>query len=166
MHDLPDAGLRLPPALEQQRELLIAADERGHARSAQRRETPLDGAGTTNPERALRAVEALERVISQIVQLEEPAQQPPRVLRNRDLAWRRQRLEARGKVGRLADDRLLLRRALADQLADDNQPRGDPDPRRKRFTAGVASRATAAVTASPARTARSAASSCARGQPK
>jgi hypothetical protein len=38
-------------------------------------------------------------------------------------------LQPCGEVRRLADDRLLLRRALADQIADDNQPGGDPNPR-------------------------------------
>ncbi len=36
------------------------------------------------------------------------------------------------EVGRLADDRSLLRRALADQIADDHQPGSDPDPRVER----------------------------------
>src|SRR6202043_231765 len=39
-----------------------------------------------------------------------------------------QRREVRG----LADDRLLLRRAFADQAADHRQPGGDPDPRLER----------------------------------
>ena len=43
-----------------------------------------------------------------------------------------QRLQARGEVRRLADDRLLLRGALADQVADDDQAGGDADARRQR----------------------------------
>jgi hypothetical protein len=39
-----------------------------------------------------------------------------------------QRREVRG----LVDDRLLLRRAFADQAADHRQPGGDPDPRLER----------------------------------
>ena len=34
-----------------------------------------------------------------------------------------------GEVRRLTDDRLVLRRAFADQIADDHQPGGDPDAR-------------------------------------
>ena len=34
-----------------------------------------------------------------------------------------------GEVRCFADDRLLLRRAFADQIADDHQPGGDPDAR-------------------------------------
>ena len=40
-----------------------------------------------------------------------------------------QGLQPGGEVRRLADDRLLLRRTLADQIADDHQPGGDADPR-------------------------------------
>ena len=39
-----------------------------------------------------------------------------------------ERLQPCREIGRLADNRLFLRRALADQIADDNQPGGDPDP--------------------------------------
>jgi hypothetical protein len=38
-------------------------------------------------------------------------------------------LQPGGEVRRCADDRLLLRRAFADQLSDHNHPGGDPDPR-------------------------------------
>ena len=40
------------------------------------------------------------------------------------------------RFGRLADHRLLLRRALADQLADDYVPGRDPDPGRERRPSG------------------------------
>ena len=40
-------------------------------------------------------------------------------------------LQAGGQVGRLARDRLLARRALADKAADHDQPGGDPDARRQ-----------------------------------
>jgi hypothetical protein len=38
-------------------------------------------------------------------------------------------LQTGGEVGRFADDRLFLRRALADQIADDHQSGGDADAR-------------------------------------
>jgi hypothetical protein len=38
-------------------------------------------------------------------------------------------LKACGEVRRFADDRLLLRRAFADQIADDDQSCGDPNAR-------------------------------------
>ena len=40
-----------------------------------------------------------------------------------------QGLQTGGEVRRLADDRLLLRRSCADQIADDDQPGGDADAR-------------------------------------
>ena len=49
-----------------------------------------------------------------------------------DSAWLGKGLEPRREVGRLADHGLLLRRALADQLANHDQPGRDADPRRER----------------------------------
>src|SRR3984893_17542255 len=60
-----------------------------------------------------------------------------------------------GEVRRLTDDRLVLRRAFADQIADDHQPGGDPDARLElsRFDIQPTDRVDQAE---PARTARSA----------
>jgi hypothetical protein len=80
-----------------------------------------------------------------------------------DLPGFRQSLKARGEVGGLADDRLLLRRALADQIADDHQPGGDADADGEPLRSTGSRLVTAASISSPARTARSASSSCARG---
>ena len=71
-------------------------------------------------------------------------------------------LQARREVRRLADDAALLRVSRADQVADDDQPRsqcrhGSAAPR------ASSSALTAAISSSPARTARSASSSCACG---
>ena len=41
-------------------------------------------------------------------------------------------LQTSGEVRRFADDRLLPRRAFADQVADNHQPGGDPDTRLER----------------------------------
>jgi len=40
-------------------------------------------------------------------------------------------LQPGGEVRRFTDNRLLLSRTLADQIADDHQPGGDPDARLK-----------------------------------
>ena len=77
-----------------------------------------------------------------------------------------ERLQPGREVRGLADHRLLPRRALADQVADHDEAGRDPDPRRERLARRRGEPATAAAIASPARTARSASSSCARGQPK
>src|SRR5215471_18415405 len=44
-----------------------------------------------------------------------------------DLPGFGQSLQACGEIGGLADHRLLLRRAFADQIADDDKPGGNPD---------------------------------------
>ena len=46
-------------------------------------------------------------------------------------------MQPRRKVGRLADDRLFLRRTLADQIADDHQPGGDSDAHAQFGDSGV-----------------------------
>jgi hypothetical protein len=61
--------------------------------------------------------------------LEEIADQPARTRGDDDLVRLGQRLQTGGEVRCFPDDRLLLRRALADQIADDYQPGGDPDTR-------------------------------------
>ena len=61
--------------------------------------------------------------------LEEIADQPARARGDDDRVRLGQGLQPGGEVRRLADDRLLLRRAFADQIADDHQPGGDPDAR-------------------------------------
>ena len=67
------------------------------------------------------------------------------------------------RFGRLTDDRLLLRRALADQIADDHQPGGDSDPRLEFGGLDIEPADRVDRAQCPARTARSASSSCARG---
>ena len=48
----------------------------------------------------------------------------PRALRNNDRVGLGQSLQARREIWRLADDRLLLRSARADQIAEHNEPGG------------------------------------------
>jgi hypothetical protein len=65
----------------------------------------------------------------EIAVFEEIANQPARGRGDDDCVRFGQRLQPGGEVGRLANDRLLLRGALADQIANDHQPGGDLDPR-------------------------------------
>ena len=75
------------------------------------------------------SVEALDLDGAEIAVLEEIADQPARALGDDDRVRLGQGLQPGGEVGRLADDALLLRRAFADQIADDHQPGGDADAR-------------------------------------
>ena len=76
-----------------------------------------------------RPVDALDLDGTEIAVIEEIADQPSRRGGDHDGIRLGHGLQTRGEVRRLANDRLLLRRSLANQVADDHQPGGDPDPR-------------------------------------
>ena len=94
--------------------------------------------------------------------------------RSRRVAWpittvpgSRQRLEPRREVRASRRPPPPPRRALADQIAHHDDARRDADPRLEaHFRMSVERGRPPAVRSSPARTARSASSSCAFGQPK
>ena len=64
---------------------------------------------------------------SEVFQIEQLADLLPRSGGNHQAGRCGDRLQPRRKVGRLADNRLFLRRARADQIADDHQPGGYSD---------------------------------------
>ena len=72
--------------------------------------------------------EALDRVPAQILQAEPVADQPPGRGRHDDAARIGEALQPRGEIGRVADDGLLLRGALPDDIARDDEAGRDPDP--------------------------------------
>ena len=130
-HDRALAALRLLPAAHQQRQLLVAADERCRGR-AQRLEAALGTALAQYPRGCDRRRQASDLEGAEILVVEEPAGQMPRARRDHHGSRLGQRLQPRREVRRLADHRLLLRRPLADQIADHDQPGGDPDPHLQR----------------------------------
>jgi hypothetical protein len=72
----------------------------------------------------------LDRV--EILVVEQPAGQALCARRDHHRPRRRQCLQPRREVRCLADHRLLLRGTFADQIADNYQTGGDPDPHRQR----------------------------------
>jgi hypothetical protein len=128
-HDLAVTSLSARPAAQQQIDFLVAADQRRQRRSPQCLEPALDGARPQYPPRRHRRGNALHFDGAEIAVLEEITDQPPCAGGDDDRARLGQGLQPGGEVGRLADDRLLLRRSLADQIADDHQPGGDADAR-------------------------------------
>ena len=166
-HDLALSRCCAMPPFEQEGELCLPADQRRQHRRAALRN------GSRRPSRRRCASTAPERRSPlssrspRSVAVEQARDQPLRNLGDNHRARLGERLQPRCKVGRVADDRFLLRRTFADQVADDDQSRGDADTRGKRRSPpGAVSRAVADAAARPARTARSASSSCACGQPK
>ena len=72
---------------------------------------------------------ALEVLCSEVLKLEQIAQELSGALGNDDAVRLCNALQACCKVRRLADDGLLLRSARSDQVADDHQSRGNTDAR-------------------------------------
>ena len=125
----PSPLLGLLPEAEQELQLPLAADERREPGRAQGLEAALGPPLAEHPPGPHRCGEALEAALAQVGALEQAADQPARAPRDHHRARRCQRLQPRREVRRLADDDLLPRRALADQLAHDHQASGDADPR-------------------------------------
>src|SRR4029077_10178846 len=68
--------------------------------------------------------------------LEQPADQAPCLLSDDDFTASGHDLQAGGEVRGVADDRFLLRRASAEEIAYDNEACRDPYPRGKWATVG------------------------------
>ena len=132
-HALALAGLGLPPALEQERQFLVAPDHRQRGRAVPRLEAAAGTALAQDPEGADRPGQAAQGLRPQVLEVERPAQQRARVRRDHHLPGLRDRLQPGGEVGRLADDGLLPCRAFAHEVADHHKPGRDPDPHGQRF---------------------------------
>jgi hypothetical protein len=76
-------------------------------------------------------------MLAQVPELEAQPDQPPGRLRDHHLAGRRQRLQSRRQVGGLADHRLLLRRPLADEVANHHETGGNAHPATERSAAAL-----------------------------
>ena len=117
-HHLAVAVLGPGPALEQDAELVLAPDQRREMLAMQRLEAAFGATLALDPPGGERLGEALQPLRAEIGQLEQPADQPAGRLADDHAARRGERLQPRREVRRLADHRLFLRRAFADQLAD------------------------------------------------
>src|SRR6516164_7225081 len=105
---------------------LSAAHEVGNP-AARRLEPAFRCSDTFGREGFDRLGETLHRLPAEGAQPEQVADQAAGGAGEDDLPGFRQSLQACGEVWGLADHRLLLRRALADQIADDDKPGGDAD---------------------------------------
>jgi len=125
--DLAVPRLGAFPAPHQQPDLLVAANQWAKRRPAQCLEPARDDARTQHLPGRHRRGEALDLDGAEIPVFEELADQPARYRANDDRVGLGQGLQTGGEVRCFADDRLLLRRAFADQIADHHQPGGDTD---------------------------------------
>ena len=112
-YHLPCALLPEGPALEQDRHLVLTADERCQTVTMEGLEATLSAASRRQPANAASgSAKPLSRCGPEFGQLEQPADQPPRGWCNDDGARLCQLLETGRQVRRLADHRLLSRRTL------------------------------------------------------
>ena len=134
-HDLALAVPGPPPPFQQQRELVVAADNGTQDPALARLEAAFDRPLGEHHEGRDRASDALQRLTAQVLELEQITQQPPRRLAHHHLPGCGDALQPGRQVGRLADHRLLLRRPFADQITDDDETGGDADPNAERRVA-------------------------------
>ena len=132
-HHLAVALLGSLPVLEQQADLMLATDKRRQACPVQRLEPALGGAFPDHAPRPHRNGKALQGLQAEFGELEQPANQLPGAGGDHHRARLGQGLQPRREVRRVADHRLLARRAFADQLADDHRAGGDADTGRERL---------------------------------
>jgi hypothetical protein len=120
----------LPPAAQQQRDLLLAADKGREARSLTRLKATLRAAFSSDPPRHDRLGEALEPLWAEISELEQPTDQPAPRLTDHQVPLVRRAPEGGRRGWGLADHRLLARRPLADPDDACRDPRTRPEVER------------------------------------
>jgi hypothetical protein len=123
---LASARARFAQAVAQQGALRRPADEVDKP-SACRLEPAFHHGDAFDRESLDRLCKALDRLPAEIGEPEQIADQAAGGAGEDDLPGLGQSLQARGEVGGLADHRLLLRRAFADEIADDDKPGGNTD---------------------------------------
>ncbi len=126
-HHLAFAVLRQVPALDQEAEFMLAADEIGQPAAPHRFEAALGGRHPLDRPGLDRLGKTLDRVPAKCAQAEHIAEQPAGRCWDDDRPRLGQRLQSRRQVRRLADHRLLLCGTFADEIADHHEAGGDAD---------------------------------------
>src|SRR6516162_2886420 len=107
-------------------DLLAAPDKRGFA-GAQSLEPAAAPALAEHTEGPDPCRQSFELDLTEALVLEQAADQPPRILGNDDFVRFGEHLQPRGKVWRLADDRLFSGGPRSDQIADHREPGSKAD---------------------------------------
>src|SRR5215510_16550560 len=115
-HDLTLAALRPRPAPQQQLGFFLAPDEGSQTARMQCLEAACHGTRAQRRPRPRRPGEALEVPGPEVLQFKEIAEKSTRAVANDDHVRFGDALQVRRKVRRLANRRLLLRNALADEV--------------------------------------------------
>ena len=126
-HHLAFAGLGPRPAPQQQFEFFFSTDQLRQAARVERLEAALY---RTRPQRCPgphRSGDALEVLGPEVLQLEQITEKFSCAFGDDHAVRLGDPLQTRRQVRRLADDAALLRLSSSDQVADDNEPRGNAD---------------------------------------
>ena len=126
-HDLAIAVLGLLPAPHQQRDLLLAVDERGQPRAHRGGEAGLHPRGAHHVPSLRLIRDALQRMDAEIAVVELPLQQRLGRGGNHHAVGRRQALQARGEIDGFSDRGVALFGALSHEIADHDETGRDPD---------------------------------------
>jgi hypothetical protein len=126
-HHTPTACLRLPLAAEQQVQFLSSADERRGAGTESLEAAKREVLGEHAPS-MLRFGEALQGLRPEIRKLEQSANLPACALRYDHAALLSQRLQPRGKIRGIANNRPLMGRTSSQRVPNNHQTSGDPNP--------------------------------------
>ena len=126
-HNLPFTVPGLLPAITQQCQFRLAADERREISTARGLEAPFGCRDADDLPRADRRGESLDRVLAQIGQVECCANQAPRRGGDHNFVSIRQPLHASREVRRFTDCELGYRGIPCSCLADNDRTGGDAD---------------------------------------
>src|SRR5215467_14557707 len=109
-----------PPA-QQQLDLLFTPEQRGQLGLVHRLEAALHAACPQHLPNRYRLRPAFQRERAEIAVIEVPSREPTRLRADQHCPWLRNRLQARGEVRRLADNRLFRRGFINQKLAHNDR---------------------------------------------
>src|SRR6185312_13912188 len=127
-YHLTCAGFCPRPAAQQQADLFLASNQIRQASRMHRLETAGHGTGLQYRPSAYPLRHPFDMLRAQILELEDIAQETPRVVGDHHLIWLSAALQTRSEVRRLPDDAAFPQTARIRHLADDHQAGGNPDP--------------------------------------
>jgi hypothetical protein len=128
-YDLTLAAFGHLPAIEEESEFMVAADQRSDIRASQGLEPTLGCRFANNTERRYWGFEPSDVLRAQIADCEPAAKKTPSALGDHHGTRFRELLQPRCQVGCYADYVLFLGSPFYDEVANHDQPGRDPDSR-------------------------------------
>ena len=135
-HRLALAALGQLPAIEEDADFAVAADELREGLAARRIEAAFHVAFARDAEHRHAVLKSLEFVGAEIFEFESMAGKAAGTVRDDDLARLRGALEARGEIGRFARHLASVKHPASGKIAHNDAATRDPDPRLKRCAGG------------------------------